>query len=158
MMHIPFPRRRRVPRIPPADPAPVAAVPPIPARRTPSGWTLNNSAPPWGNRAVPVGTVGYRHLYWLLSMHAILSSEGVAAAWGLLTTAQIAKASTACGYFDLPDLAAAMADVPHAASSPTLATVFDAMYHHRYATTDTVAAAIRAKIAALPHEFPHDNA
>jgi hypothetical protein len=119
---------------------------------------MNNSAPRRCDESPPVGVVGHEHLYWLLWAHAILSSEGGAAGCRLLTTAQIVKASTACGYFDLPDLAAAMADVPLAASSPASATVFDAMYYRRYATTDTVVTAIRVKIATRPHDFLHDNA
>jgi hypothetical protein len=153
-MRIPFPRRRRVR---PEDRAPVAAVPSIPDGGRPTGWPLTNSAPRLGDQSPHGAAVGYGHLYWLLSAHAILKSDGVTAASRMLTTAQIAKASTACGYFDLPDLAAAMADVPLAASSPVSATVFDAMYRRRYATTDTVVAAVRAKIAIRPHEFPHDN-
>jgi hypothetical protein len=62
-------------------------------------------------------------------MHAILRSEG--GRDRMLPADHRANREgpvpRACGYFDLPDLAAAMADVPHAASSPMLATVFDAM-------------------------------
>jgi hypothetical protein len=121
---------------------------------TPTVWPLNSAAPDRGDPCPRGAAAGHRHLHCLLSVHAVVRREGVATAFRLLTPAQIADAITACGYFDLHDLAATVADIPLAASSPLSARVFDAEYHRRYSTTDTLVTAIRATIAARPHDFP----
>jgi hypothetical protein len=123
---------------------------------TPAVWPLNSSAPE-RHRLRHGAAAGHRHLRCLLSVHAILRRDGVAAAFRLLTPTQLADAITACGYFDLHGLAVTMADIPRAASSPVSARVFDAEYHRRYSATDTVVTAIRTTIATRPHDFPHDR-
>jgi hypothetical protein len=74
-----------------------------------------------------------------------------------LTAAQIADAIAACGYFDLHDLAATVADLPLAASSPLSARVFDAEYRRRFTATATILTAIRNKIAERRQDFAQDR-
>jgi hypothetical protein len=118
---------------------------------TPRVWPLNGSAP---SRDLP-SAVGHRHLRGLLLVHDVLIGQGVATASQLLSQTEVADAIDACEYFDLHDLAATVAEIPLAGSSPLPARVFDAEYHHRYATMDYVVAAILKQIATGPDEFRH---
>jgi hypothetical protein len=115
---------------------------------------LNGSAPA---RDLP-SAVGHRHLRRLLLVHDVLISQGVATASQLLGQTEIADAIDACEYFDLHDLAATVAEIPVAGSSPLSARVFDGEYQRRYATMDSVVAAILEQIASRPEDFRHDVA
>lgn len=122
----------------------------------PTSWPLNALAAP--RRQPPHGglAIGQRHLYCLLSVHDVLRRQGVTAAYGLLTEAQIADVLDACAYFDLHDLAAAVAEIPLAAASPVSARVFDTEYRRRFTMTDRIVTAIRERVATLPDDFPTD--
>jgi hypothetical protein len=121
---------------------------------TPRVWPLNGSAPA---RDLP-SAAGHRHLHGLLLVHDMLIRQGVATASELLSQTEIADAIDACEYFDLHDLAATVAEIPLAGSSPLSARVFDAEYQRRYATMDCVVAAILEQIASRPDDFRHDVA
>jgi hypothetical protein len=116
-------------------------------------WPLNGPAP---GESLPIG-VGHRYLCRLLLVHDMLSRQGVAAASGALSQSEIDDAIDACTYFELFDLAAVVAEIPLAGSSPLSARVFDAEYHRRYATTDRVVDAILEHLAARPEDFPGDT-
>ncbi len=75
-------------------------------------------------------------------------------ALGLLAEVQIAEAQVACAYFGLHDLAAAVAKVAAAASSPLSARVSDAEYRQRFTLTDRIVTAIRERVAHRPDDFP----
>lgn len=113
-------------------------------------WPANPTAP---DDALAIG-VGHRHLCRLLLVHDILTNDGVATACDTLSPGEIAQAIDACTYFELPDLAAAVADIPLAGASPGSARVFDAEYRRRYAMTDRVVEAILDQIVARPSDFP----
>ena len=119
-----------------------------------SRWPVNGSGS--GDDAA-IG-VGHRHLCRLLLIHDVLSRQGVATACGMLTEYEIADAIDACTYFDLPDLAATVAEIPMAASSTVAARVFDAEYHRLFGTTDRLMEAILEQIATHPDDFPGSNA
>ena len=124
-------------------------------RRLPT-WPLNESLPCPRQSPHRGPAVGHRHLYNLLSVHDILRRQGVTAAFRVLTDGQIADALDACAYFDLHDLAAAVAEIPVAAASPLSARVFDTEYRRRFTMTDRIVAALRERIATLPEDFPPD--
>ena len=123
------------------------------ATRTP--WPANGPASEDDDLAIGVG---HRHLCRLLLVHDMLSRQGVATASGMLTEYEIADAIDACTYFDLPDLAATVAEIPMAASSSVAARVFDAEYHRLFGTTDRLMDAILEQIARHPDDFPGSNA
>lgn len=120
-----------------------------PAGGIPKVWPLNGSAP---GRRLSSGA-GHRHLSSLLLVHDLLSRQGVAMASGLLNQSEISGAIDACTYFDLHDLAAMVAQVPLAGSSPLSARVFDGEYRRRYAMLDQVLDAILEQIANRPDDF-----
>jgi hypothetical protein len=100
--------------------------------------------------------IGHRRLYCLLFAHDTLRRHGVTAAFRLLIEEQIADALDACAYFDLHDLAAAIAEIPLAAASPVSARVFDAEYRRRFTMTDRIVTAIREHVATRTDDFPTD--
>ena len=118
------------------------------APRTP--WPANG---PVSEDTLAIG-VGHRHLCRLLLVHDMLSRQGVATASGMLTEHEIVDAIDACTYFDLPDLAATVAEIPMAASSSVAARVFDAEYRRLFGTTDRLMEAILEQIATHPDDFP----
>lgn len=127
------------------------------------GYSPGAPRTPWPANDVMAGDstaigVGHRHLCRLLLVHDMLSQQGVARASGMLSEYEITDAIDACTYFDLPDLAAAVAEIPVAASSPVAARVFDAEYHRLFASTDRLMEAILEQIAAHPDDFPGSNA
>ena len=127
------------------------------------GYSAGATRTPWPASDVTSGDemaigVGHRHLCRLLLVHDVLSQQGVATASGVLSEYEITDAIDACTYFDLPDLAAAVADIPMAASSPVAARVFDAEYHRLFASTDRLMEAIIEQIATHPDDFPGSNA
>jgi hypothetical protein len=113
-------------------------------------WPLNGSTTGWRQ---PL-TIGHRHLSRLLLVHDVLSRQGVATASGMLSQSEIAGAIDACGYFDLHDLAAVVAEIPLAGSTPLSAQVFDDEYHRRYGSTNRVVDAILEQLASRPFDFP----
>jgi hypothetical protein len=115
---------------------------------------LNESLPRRGQPPHGGLAVGHRHLYNLLSVHDLLRGHGVALAFGRLTKTQIADALDACAYFGLHDLAATVAEIALAASSPLSARVFDGEYRRRFTITDRVVTAIRERVANRPDDFP----
>jgi hypothetical protein len=120
----------------------------IGGRRTSWPVTDSVSAP-----SLPIG-IGHRYLCRLLLVHDVLACQGVATASGMLSESELADAVEACTYFELHDLAAVVAEIPLAASSPRSARIFDAEYRRRYATTDRVVDAILEHIASRPEDFP----
>jgi len=110
------------------------------------------------NRSAPArrlaSAVEHRYLSNLLLVHDVLCHEGVVKASCLLSESEIAEGIDASIYFDLHDLAAAMAEIPLAAASPLSARVFDDEYHRRYATTEVVVDAILRHMAARSYESP----
>jgi hypothetical protein len=120
----------------------------IGGRRTSWPADYSISAP-----SLPIG-IGHRYLCRLLLVHDVLTCQGVATASGTLSESEIADAIEACTYFELHDLAAVVAEIPLAASSPGSARIFDDEYRRRYATTDRVVDAILEHIASRPEDFP----
>jgi hypothetical protein len=125
-----------------------------PAEAARSPWPVNE-APPRGGTDIGVG---HRHLCRLLLLHDTLTYQGVVRASGMLSEYEIADALDACAYFDLPDLAATLAEIPMAASSSAAARVFDAEYQRLFATTDRLMDAIAEQIATHPDDFPGSDA
>ena len=123
------------------------------AGATRSQWPVNGV----GTDDVAAIGVGHRHLARLLLVHDMLSRQGVETACGMLSEYDIADALDACAYFDLPDLAATVAEIPMAAASSVAARVFDAEYHRLYATTDRLMEAILEQMATRPDDFPGSN-
>jgi hypothetical protein len=107
--------------------------------------------------SAPTEALGHRHLRALLSMHAALRGQGVAAARQEFTTADIARAVDACRYFGLDALAELVALVPDAASSAFSAVTFDSEYRTRYVTSDIMVDAIRRKVKLCPADFPEPH-
>lgn len=125
-----------------------------PAEAARSPWPVNE-APPRGGTDIGVG---HRHLCRLLLLHDMLTHQGVARASDLLSEYEIADALDACAYFDLPDLAATLAQIPMAASSSVAARVFDAEYYRLFTLTDRLMEAIVEQMATHPDDFPGSNA
>ena len=122
----------------------------------PTSWP-SNAAPAHRRQPPHDGlAIGHRHLYSLLSVHDTLRRHGVTVAFRLLTEEQIDDALDACAYFDLHDLAAAIAEIPLAAASPVSAQVFDAEYRRRFTMTDRIVTAIREHVATRSEDFPTD--
>jgi hypothetical protein len=126
------------------------------------GYSAGATRTPWPTNDVgsadgmAIG-VGHRHLCRLLLVHDMLSQQGVTKASGMLSEYEITDAIDACTYFDLPDLAAAVSEIPMAASSPIAARVFDAEYYRLFASTDRLMEAILEQIATHPDDFPGSN-
>jgi hypothetical protein len=117
-------------------------------------WPINDGTEDGG---MAIG-VGHRHLCRLLLVHDMLSQQGVARASGMLSECEIIAAIDACTYFNLPDLAAAVAEIPVAAASPVAARVFDAEYQRLFASSGRLMEAILEQMTTRPDDFPGSNA
>ncbi|HEY2669123.1 MAG TPA: hypothetical protein VGJ07_01975 [Rugosimonospora sp.] len=97
--------------------------------------------------------VGDLHLWSLLTVHHALNRVGVAATLRMLTVRKVARAVSACRYFELSSLGDLLSLMPEAAASAPFAEAFDAEYHQRFSDGADLIRAAQWKVATAPEDF-----
>jgi hypothetical protein len=115
-------------------------------------WPVNSTARYRGSDADRLA-IGDLHLWSLLTVHDALNRAGVSATFRVLTTRRLARALSACWYFELPALGELLARMPDAVGSPRGAEEFDAEYRRRYSNGAELIRAARHKLASAPGDF-----